>query len=741
MWRLLNEERLQQALLLRMSDILMVVGADSTLDYVSPSASRMLGYPPNSYVGEELLALVPAEDRDATGSALAGILAEPGGHGILELRLLAADGRYRDYEGLANNLVEDPTVAGVLIVVHDVAERNRTEDARRAQARVLELIACEAPLDDVLRSIVASVEEQLEDMICTVQLVELVGGDLVFRHGASPGMPAAYRTFLEGRPVPDDASPCGLAIRGSRPVVVDDLCADPRFAAMRPLAELCGVRSCWSFPVESPTTGEVLGTFAIYARTPGLPEAHIPPLVARASRLVAIALDHQKLLGWLEHQAQHDHLTGLPNRMMLLETLGDCLRRRHEGESGPVVFFLDLDRLKIVNDSLGHDLGDELLVHVAAQLRAALREDAVVARFGGDEFVVLVDRPGDPARTEALAQRLLAAVAVPLRLAGRIITPSASAGVVVASAGQSATDVLRDADIAMYRAKHRGGARFAVFTDDMRQRAFDRLDLEGEIRHGLANEEFRVFYQPIFDLPAGNVLVGFEALVRWQHPERGLLGPASFIDLAEETGLIVGLGEWVLRTVAATVRGWSEQVPGLRGTVAVNLAALQLDVPDFVSVVGSAMSEMGGWSLCLELTESALMGDSSASRVIIDELAALGASLAIDDFGTGFSSLSYLTRLPVRILKIDKSFVGDLDKPAGLAVAAAVVNLATGLGLEVVAEGIETEAQRTSLLALGCRHGQGFLLARPLPEDQARDFLAAAESRGRRPTRRVSSQK
>ncbi len=725
---LTDEERRQRALLLRMSDILMVVGTTGALDYVSPSADRVLGYPSDSYVGGDLLSLVPPEERAATGAAFAGIVAEPGRPGLLELRLLAADGRYRAYEGLANNLVDDPAVAGVLIEVHDVAERHRIRDAERAQTEVLELIACQAPLVDVLKAIVVSVEEQLEEKICTVLLAELEDGHLVFRHGASPGMPPLYRTVLEGREIPGDPSPCGLAVRSATAVVVDDIFADARFAPMRPLADLCQVRSCWSFPVNSPTTGEVLGTFAIYGRTPGLPEGHTEPVVARASRLVAIALDHQKLLGRLAHQAQHDGLTGLPNRVTLLQRLTEELAARTEGEPGPAVIFVDLDRLKIVNDSLGHDLGDELLVQIAHRLSAALPEDALVARFGGDEFVVLLERPGDAARTEALARALLAAIAVPVRLAGRLITPTASAGVVMPAAGQSATEVLRDADLAMYRAKHRGGARFALFTTDMRQRAFDRLDLETEIRHGLANQEFRVFYQPVIDLPADNALVGFEALVRWQHPERGLLAPASFIDLAEETGLIVDLGEWVLQTVAATTRGWSQEVPGLRGTVSVNLAALQLDAPDFVSVVRTAMAEMGQWSLCLELTESALMGDSSASRVIIDELAALGASLAIDDFGTGFSSLSYLTRLPVSTLKIDRSFVHELDKPAGLAVAAAVVNLATGLGLEVVAEGIETPAQRLALLALGCRLGQGFLLARPMPEADAREFLVAAAS-------------
>jgi diguanylate cyclase (GGDEF)-like protein/PAS domain S-box-containing protein len=721
-----DEERRRRALLLRMSDILMVLDADGRLDYVSPSTNRILGYPTDSYVGQDLLDLVPPEHRVATGAALGVITAEPGRRGLLDMRLLAADGAYRDYEGLADNLVKDPDVAGVLIVVRDVEERNRIQEAHRSQADVLELIASEAPLHDVLQALVVSVEGQLEDKICTVLLTELTDGRLVFRHGASPGMPGLYRDALEGRQITDHPSPCGQAIRSSTAVLVPDIFADTRFTAMRGLAQVCEVRSCWSFPVVSPTSGDVLGTFALYGRSPGLPDAHTERVLARASRLVAIALDHQTLLARLEHQAHHDDLTGLPNRMALLKRLTDGLRRCNGDEPGPAVIFLDLDRLKIVNDSLGHDVGDELLVSIAERLSAALPPDAMVARFGGDEFVVLVDRPGDAARTEAMARQVLAAVADPVRLAGRLITPSASAGVVVAAPGQSATEMLRDADIAMYRAKHRGGARIAVFTEDMRQRAFDRLDLEGEIRHGLANDEFRVFFQPVIDLPAGNALVGFEALVRWQHPQRGLLAPGAFIDLAEETGLIVDLGEWVLRTVAATVHGWSVEVPQLRGTVAVNLAAKQLDAPGFVSVVRTAMGEMGDWSLCLEFTESALMGDSSASRVIIDELAGLGASLAIDDFGTGFSSLSYLTRLPVSTLKIDQSFVHDLDKPAGVAVAAAVLNLATGLGLSVIAEGIETEAQRAALLALGCRLGQGFLLGRPMPEDEARSFLLAA---------------
>jgi diguanylate cyclase (GGDEF)-like protein len=501
---------------------------------------------------------------------------------------------------------------------------------------------------------------------------------------------------------------------------------DDRFPAMRELARACDVRSCWSFPVLSPTTGALLGTFALYGRSPGLPDPGTEAIVARASRLVAITLDRQVLLGRLAHQAQHDDLTGLPNRLTLLDRLTTALEQP-AASSWPAVIFIDLDRLKVVNDSLGHDVGDELLVIVADRLTGVLPEAATVARFGGDEFVVLTTVP-DAYEGAALAERVLTTVAAPVLLAGRTITPSASAGVVLARTGQSATEVLRDADIAMYRAKHDGGSGFALFNDDMRQRAFDRLDLEQQIREGIAAEEFRVYYQPVVDLTAGDALVGFEALVRWEHPTRGTLGPASFIQLAEETGAIVELGDWVLRRTAATVGAWGVREPRRTGTVAVNLAALQLGAPGLVAAVGDAVTTLGAWSLSLELTESSLMGNTIATRGIVDELVALGASLAIDDFGTGFSSLSYLTRLPVHTLKIDRSFVHDLDNPAAMAVAQTVVSLATGLRLDVVAEGIETAAQRSALVSMGCRFGQGFLFGRPLPEDEAFAVLRAAAS-------------
>jgi diguanylate cyclase (GGDEF)-like protein/PAS domain S-box-containing protein len=725
-----RSEQRDRALLHHMSDILLVATPDRRLRYASPSASRTLGCSSGWTDGPDLLDLVHPEDRGPTSAALGDVAAQADGRGRLKLRLRGADGAFLHYEALASNLVDDEAVAGILLDVRDVTQPIKAAAADRAQAAVLELIASEAPIETVLRALAISVERQLEDTICTVLLVEGSAAEAVFAHGASPSMPTGYAAALEGRVVETHPSPCGLAVRSRSPVLVEDISTDARFTAMRPLAQAFDVRSCWSYPVVSPTTDALLGTFALYTRAPGMPDDQAAAIVDRASRLVAIALDRHVLVSRLAHKAEHDELTGLPNRLALLSRLGEQLERDPEpGLVGPVVVFLDLDRLKIVNDSLGHEVGDELLVRIAERLPGAVPDGSMVARFGGDEFVILVDRLDSPQEAADLAERVLTAISAPVTLVGRTVTPSASAGVVIAAPGQSAVEVIRDADIAMYRAKHGGGAGHAFFTSDMSRRAYDRLDLEEQIRHGLSHDEFRVFYQPVTDLLDEDALVGFEALVRWQHPERGLLAPAAFIDLAEETGLIVELGEWVLRTVAATVAGWAARLPGRDGTVGVNLSFRQLLAPGLVEVVRETMREMAPWSLGLELTESTLMSDTAVTRTAVDELVDLGALLAIDDFGTGFSSLGYLTRLPVHILKIDRTFVQDLDNPGAAAVAAAIVNLANSLELKVVAEGIETPAQHAAVVAMGCHYGQGYLLGRPLTEADALALLEATGAR------------
>lgn len=486
--------------------------------------------------------------------------------------------------------------------------------------------------------------------------------------------------------------------------------------------ELAGT-TC-SITLADPSAADVV---VLLPELPGAPDATTEAVVARATQLAGIAVGRHRLLERLSWQASHDELTGLPNRLSLLSLLSQELAsHRARGVEGPVVVFLDLDRLKLVNDSLGHQRGDELLAAIAGRLPGALPDGASVARLGGDEFVVVAPDLTRPEEVQELARAVLAVVNEPVVIAGRRISPSVSAGVVVAGVGQSAHEVLRDADLAMYRAKQHGGAGFEVFSLEMRRRAFDRLELEDQVREALEGEQFLVHYQPVVDLTGHDELVGFEALVRWQHPTRGLLAPAHFIDLVEETGQVVELGEWVLRTAAATVAAWCAEHDPPPLSLAVNVAARQLGSETLLDAVREALQVLTPWTLSLELTESALMADTPAVRRMVDDLAATGARLVIDDFGTGFSSLSYLTRLPVQALKIDRTFVHDLPASTQAAsVAAAVVSLADRLGLSTVAEGIETVAQRDSVASLGCRHGQGLLFGDPVPAEQALGLITA----------------
>ncbi|MEO6204396.1 MAG: EAL domain-containing protein [Mycobacteriales bacterium] len=723
-------EDLQRALLLHMSDLVLLVDADSNLMFASSSAARVLGYEPGGQLGRSVLEMVHPDDRVEAAAFLQSVLQQPGDSPRVRVRALTATGEAVPFEARANNLLHEASVGGVVITARDVSEAVEAERSQNDLAQLLELIASEAPVQDVLAAIVTWVERELTDTRCTVLLTEAGVPHPVLRDGASPSMPDAYRVGIDGSSVGTPTSPCAVAVSESRPILVADLLADQRWAPMHALADHCQVRSCWSYPITSPASGETLGSFALYRSVPGLPHSSVETIVGRASHLVGITLDRLRLLHRLGHQAQHDALTLLPNRMHLLERLSQSLDNFAQGGAGPVVFFFDLDRLKVINDSLGHEVGDELLVGIADRIQAAAVGGDLVARFGGDEFVVLSTQ--NDAATEAAerAAALLAVIGEPMVLEGRLVQPAASMGVVVATSDQSSTEVMRDADIAMYRAKQRGGNGFELFGEHMRQRAFDRLDLEGQIRHGLDNDEFRVYYQPLVDLLDHDHIVGFEALVRWEHPQRGLLEPAAFLQLAEETGLIIPLGEWVLKTAASTVGHWRESVSEPDFTLSVNLAAQQLPSVGLLPLVTDSVQALGPWTLCLELTESTLMDDAVAGLHTLEQLTGLGAQIAIDDFGTGFSSLSYLSRLPVQRLKIDRSFVGDLgNSRAAAAVATTIISLAQQLDIISVAEGIETVDQRQQLIDMGCQYGQGYLLSRPVPEAEALLLLTSPSRR------------
>jgi diguanylate cyclase (GGDEF)-like protein len=433
-------------------------------------------------------------------------------------------------------------------------------------------------------------------------------------------------------------------------------------------------------------------------------------------RSIAYAMERKRAEVELAHQALHDALTGLPNRVLLLDRLAQALTRMERRKGRLAVLFCDLDRFKVVNDSLGHAAGDELLVTVADRLEGILRAGDTAARFGGDEFVVLCEELDGERDAVRVAERIVAALAQPVRLGDDVIHVHVSIGISVGEAAHARPEQLvSDADAAMYRAKGRGGSPFEVFGAGMRERASERLAIETALHQALGRDELRLHFQPQVGMTTGEVN-GVEALVRWQHPKRGLLLPGAFIDAAEETGLIHRLGTWVLEQACRQSVAW-----GGRLLMSVNLSARQVLHPDLPETVARVLRETGcdPSTLCFEVTETAVMDDVDGITVVLEDLKRLGATLAIDDFGTGYSSLRALQQFPFDVVKIDRSFVGGIaSSEQEAAIVAAVISLSHALGLRTVAEGIETVEHLDCLRTLGCDTGQGFYFARPCAASQ-----------------------
>jgi diguanylate cyclase (GGDEF)-like protein len=431
-----------------------------------------------------------------------------------------------------------------------------------------------------------------------------------------------------------------------------------------------------------------------------------------------------------------DPLTGLPNRLLFMERLNELIvRSRTEGIYEFAVFFLDVDRFKIINDSLGHAAGDELLTGISRRLEQSLRTTDTIARFagectlarlGGDEFTILLAGVRNTADARMIAERLVSAVAKPFELEGREVVVTASIGLVMADARyQRAEDMVRDADTAMYRAKDRGKARCEIFDLSMLAAAEERLLIESDLRHALERAEFHLHYQPIVSL-SDERLCGFEALVRWQHPKRGLVPPNGFIPVAEETGLIIPIGLWVLAEACRQMRAWDAEFPECASLIVnVNLSARQCLHPTLVSDVAEVLKETGlpPERLKLEITESLVLEGSDEVIAILTALRGLGVQLGLDDFGMGYSALSYLQRLPVQTLKIDRAFVSGIQNAGNFEIVRAILALASGLSMNVTAEGVETAAQAARLKDMSCEFGQGYFFNRPLTHDRARDVL------------------
>jgi diguanylate cyclase (GGDEF)-like protein len=636
-----------------------------------------------------------------------------------------ADAAPRDWDARDMQILDDTTAA----IASEIRLRLANDEALRfhelvaSQQRVHELIASGAPLKDILVELVQGLERHDPSVIPCVVLLNRESNTL--HPGAGPSLPPHYLSAIDGVVIGPNVGACGSAAWSGQLTISDDIGQDPRWAPIRDFVLGAGLRHCWSMPIKAPG-GEVLGTLAFYGRQPRRPlPAHLT-LLEDGARLAGIAIERHRALEQLIHDARHDGLTGLPNRTAIFELLDDAIVRAEPGAS-LAVLFVDLDGLKTLNDTLGHDRADEMIREVGERLAAAVRGTDFVGRFGGDEFVVVAEGVTDEEQAAKLGFRLLEAVSEPLPgIDSTVVT--ASIGITLLSDKQSdAREALRQADTAMYEAKRTGRDRISFFGGSGRSQEGRRLALVRELRGAELRGELGLVFQPVFELESGE-LRGVEALLRWNSPELGSVAPAEFIPVAEDTGMIVPIGSWVLRESCETMHRISAQA-GRPVELSVNVSAHQLSNPGFAQSVRQilAHAEFPADQLVLEITETALVRAGTVAAHTLRDLESHGIRIALDDFGTGFSSLGWLKEHPLDAIKIDRSFVSGLAGDArDQAIVASLISLAKALGCSVTAEGVETEEQLIALRLLECERVQGFLLARPQPAEELVVLLAEA---------------
>jgi len=693
-----NEARFR-AMVRDSNDIMAIVDTHGRLVYASPATERILGLDIEPLIGTDVFDLLHPDDRE---QALGGFHLTAAGREAdrIEVRLRHADGGWRVVEAVATNLLDDPAVEGIVISARDLTDRRRAEaDLREAQERFrsafehapigMALTSVDGRLFRVNRALVQILGRgEAELLASSIHDLSHPDDREICRDAMDRLMAGDTSSCqLEQRYVHHDGHPVWVAVSTS---VVRDVTDEPLYLVTQ--IEDIGERRA---------SGEALA-----------------------------------------HQAVHDPLTGLPNRLYFVERLGRELTRAEQRHERIAVLFLDLDRFKVVNDSLGHSAGDRLLVAVADRLSTTMGPNDVVARFGGDEFTILCQNVTSEETAELVAERLAEAIARPVALIEGEVFVTASVGIAISgSVNDTPETLLRNADTAMYRAKDLGRDRAELFDAREHHRAVDDLRTGNALHRAIERGEMRVHYQPMIKLDDGS-LFGFEALIRWEHPERGLVPPMEFVPLAEETGLIVPLGVWALEQACRQAMIWYDAAPDAPLlSMSVNLSPRQLAEPALPNEVARVLHESGiqPSALWLEITESTLMRDAESALSALGALRALGLHLAVDDFGSGYSSLAYLQRLPVEALKIDRSFTAGVGvRKDSTAIVHAVVSLARALQLSTVAEGIETRDQFQQLRAMGCELGQGFLFgpARPAEAfgaDPRQVFTAPRQARSEHP--------
>ncbi|MFQ5746600.1 MAG: EAL domain-containing protein [Gemmatimonadota bacterium] len=659
-------------------DIITVLDETGRVTYQSPSFGRLLGYDPESRIGRHALDLVHPEDRPAVEDRLRRLAKEPGTTLNVRYRLRHEDGTWRILESIGTSRPSARSVPGIVVSSRDITERVRAEESLRKLSLAVE----QSPA-----SVIITNAEGLIEYV-NPRFVEVTGYALEEVVGRNPRLLKTDHTTEEQYRELWETITSGREWRGE-------------FLNRKKNGELF-----WEDASISPITDA---------------DGRITHFIAVKEDVTVRKEYEERLL----RQANYDDLTGLPNRLLASDRLKRVVARAVRERLTATVLFAGLDHFQRVNDTLGLEAGDRLLAEAGRRLQAVVRADDTVARFGGDEFILVVSDHGGVAAPRVVAEKAVEAFSEPFRLEGRDVVVTASVGVTVCpDDGDDPHVLLRNADAAMNRAKQDGGGAYRFFSPEMNETAMRRLEMESRLRSALARGELFLHYQPIMNAEAGAV-VGAEALLRWRSPDLGLVPPDQFVPVAEESRLIGEIGGWVLGEACRQAAAWRVDT-GRELTMAVNVSFRQFLGAPLVEIVTAALEDSGLAAGCLELeiTEGLLMEDAPATSAILGELSDMGVRLAVDDFGTGYSALGYLKSFPVHILKIDRSFVSNVTTdPEDAALVTAIIAMADGLGLEVVGEGVETAEQLEFLVSRGCRLVQGFYFSHPTPPDEFRTLL------------------
>jgi diguanylate cyclase (GGDEF)-like protein len=642
--------------------------------------------------------------------------------GLLCVFSQEADYFQKDIVELLEQLAMEASFA--LESLHREAERRHQATLLADQNRILSLIASGAALEVIFTTLAQFVEAQSDGGLCSLVALDPNGARNCL--AVAPSLPPGFDRAIAEASGGKDVTPCIESIRHGAPVMVRDLEAYPLGDTMRLQVRQAGLQLARAWPIFG-SKDQALGALSLYSRRGSEPRPMDERLIRICTNLAGIAIESCWAADRIRHLAHHDDLTGLPNRLLFSYQLLQAIARAQRAGGSVAVLFLDLDRFKIINDTLGHDAGDHVLRQVAKHLRECVRSGDTLARVGGDEFTLIVQQFAEIQEIGAIAQKLLTAMTRPLRIGGKEYHLSGSIGVAVyPKDGTDSSSLLKNADIAMYRAKASGRNTYQFYSNEIDVHSVDRLSLENELRQAVARREIEVHYQPKIDVQTGRI-AGAEALVRWRHPQRGMLQPGDFIFVAEEAGLISSIGCCVLETVCADIAQWRDaRLPPTR--VAINLSAQQFADSRLLDNLNRVLRETGcdPQLLEFEITESVVMTDPEKALHLLEQIKNYGITLAIDDFGTGHSSLAYLKRFPVDSVKIDYTFVRDIAAdPDDLAITKAIIALGHSLDLKVVAEGVESMAQLEILRRYHCDEWQGFLFSRAVPSTEFQRLLAA----------------